>query len=263
MAVEVVRGDGLHGFLVDLDGDGMFSHLASYDGEIITSDGITPLELNGQYTLGDLEHMHEASIGIDGYSNPEVAQIEHGESFDASVDIFNTDGSQTETDDYLADNTIPDTSDDDTDSTTEDDLQELAINDSDESDAQPSDDEELSGEDVYAQLFGDDVDDSEEYLYDEVIISETEHAQTDELPDNESDALSEYAQNNINTESDSDLASNDTMDDCASEETASVDYAADTDNSTDSFDSFSQTDELASNDDPSFYDIMIDDLGDA
>ena len=183
MGVEIDLGDGLHGFIVDVDGDGMFNTFADLDGNLIREDDGTLYQLPGHYTLGDLEHMHEQHIGSEGYSNPEIASLEHGEDQAPSGDIVNTDGSQPQPEPLVAQNETPapqENTEEGPDYTAEAAAnEEVAMNSTDESGKTDAPQEELSEEDVYAQLFGDDVDDSEEYQYDEVIISETSVGQAE------------------------------------------------------------------------------------
>ena len=183
MAVEVDLGDGVHGFIVDTDGDGMFNTFADLDGNLIHTNDGSLFQLPGHYTLGDLEHMHEQHIGSEGYSNPEIASLEHGEDQDPSGDIVNTDGSQPQPEPLVAHNETPDpqeNTEEGPDYTAEAAAnEEVAMNSTDEPAKTDAPQEELSEEDVYAQLFGDDVDDSEEYQYDEVIISETSVGQAE------------------------------------------------------------------------------------
>ena len=185
IAVEVDMGDGEHVFLVDLDGDGMFNQFVTADGHILSADGVTPFELPGHYTLGDLEHMHESHIGIEGYSRPEVASLEHGQGVDETADIVNTGGGHTQSDSQLAENTPGQLADNAEDGVI------TGMPDTDAQVVDPSELDDVSGEDVYAQLFGD-VDPSEDYLYDDVFISETEISQSQ--PDSDGFDNGEIAQ---------------------------------------------------------------------
>lgn len=182
--VEVVLPTGEHAYLVDLDGDGMYNNLASLDGRQMTVDGSE--QLLGHYTMGDLELMHDDHRGnyIDGpgYVNSEIASHEHGEGTGAMADFVNTTGSQVQ--EEIAQNNVSEEDnpfDDDDDPTpapgeSDDDSRGMGLIidgwDDGEAENPIAPGELLSDEDVYAQLFGDDVNDNAEYGYDDVIISE-------------------------------------------------------------------------------------------
>jgi len=160
-AVKIIDPNGEERYLCDYDGDGLFNNIATTNGALYVNSEDKPTQLLAHFTPTDIEFLHQTGGHVPiGYFNPEIAEVQHGEIGDISQFIVNVDGSHTDQP-LMASNELSDDSSD----------KELAGDYTGSLESAQSD-ELLSGEEVYAQLFGDEVDDSEEYLYDDVLTDE-------------------------------------------------------------------------------------------